>query len=220
MGIRIYKPTTPGRRHTSVETFEEVTAKSTLRRKLVVKNRTGGRNNQGKITVRHHGGGAKQFYRLIDFKQDKFDIPGVITAVEYDPNRTVRIAAVTYADGDKRYILLVEGLAVGSQVLSSRQTIKPAVGVRMPLELIPLGEMVCNIELTPGKGGAMIRSAGGAAQLMAVEGKFAQLKLSSGEVRLVPKTCLATIGQLAGQHRRNIRIGKAMFNISFYVNFL
>jgi len=209
MGIKIYKPTTPARRKTSVDDFSDLTAKRSLKNKLKIKKKTGGRNNQGKITIRHRGGGEKQYYREIDFKQNKFDIEGKITAIEYDPSRSARIAVVTYNDGDKRYILLTEGLKVGDKIIISNKAIDPEPGNRMPLEFIPVGMPVHNIELTPGKGGELVRAAGMAAQLMAIEGKFAQLKMPSGEVRLISKDCLATIGQLSGQHHRQVRIGKA-----------
>jgi len=209
MSLRIYKPTSPARRQTSVERFDNVTTKRALKNKLFTKKGKGGRNSQGKITVRHQGGGVKRFYRQIDFKQDKFDVVARVTGIEYDPNRSVRIAVLTYADGEKRYILLPEGLTVGSTVLSSLHAIKPEIGHRMPLELIPVGMMVHNIELNPGKGGAIVRSAGTAAQLMAVEGAYAQIKLPSSEVRLISKVCLATIGQLSGSHHRQVRLGKA-----------
>ncbi|MFA6534416.1 MAG: 50S ribosomal protein L2 [Patescibacteria group bacterium] len=210
MGLRIYKPTSPARRQTSVDDFKDVTAKRSLKGKLTMKSRsTNGRNNQGKITVRHRGGGAKKFYRQIDFKQDKFDVAGVITAIEYDPNRTGRIAVVTYTDGDKRYILVPDGLTVGSKIISSHQAIKPEIGSRLPIEFIPVGSLIYNIELTPGQGGEIVRSAGTAAQLMAIEGQFAQLKLPSSEIRLLPKECLATVGQTSVIYHRQIRLGRA-----------
>ncbi len=209
MSLKVYKPTTPARRRTSVERSDDITAQRSLKRKLTTRKRTGGRNNQGKITVRHRGGGAKRFLREVDFTRNKFDIPAKLTTIEYDPNRNVRIAVATYADGEKRYVLVPEGLKVGSKIISSQKGVKPEVGSRMPLEFIPVGMTVYNIELTPGKGGAIVRSAGTAAQLMAVEGKFAQLRLPSGEVRLVPKSCLATIGQLGQQQHQRVRVGKA-----------
>jgi large subunit ribosomal protein L2 len=209
MGLRIYKPTTAARRQTSVDDFSDVTSKRSLKSKIVIKKKNAGRNNQGKITMRHQGGGVKRFLRAVDFKQDKFDLPGRIVAIEYDPNRSTRLAVVNYPDGEKRYIISPEGLTVGNQVISSQKAIKPEIGNRMPLEYIPVGMMVHNIELVPGKGGELVRSAGGGAQLMAVEGKFAQLKMPSSEVRLVPKICLATVGQLSVLYHRHIRLGKA-----------
>lgn len=207
--LRLYKPTTPARRHASVADFSHITSKASLKKQLRAAKKTGGRNHHGRITVRHQGGGAKRFLRAVDFKQDKFDIVGKVTGIEYDPNRSVDLAVVTYTDGDKRYLLLPENVTVGSVMLSSRQGIKPEPGNRMPLEHMPLGVIVHNIELKPGKGGAIVRSAGTAAQVMAVEGAYAQLRLPSGEVRLVPKECAATIGQLSGQQHIHIRYGKA-----------
>ncbi len=209
MGLRVYKPTTPARRHTSVDDYKDVTSKRSLKSKLKIKKKTGGRNSTGKITVRYRGGGNKQYYRQVDFKQNKFDIEGKIAEIEYDPNRSARLAVVTYVDGEKRYILLADGLEIGSKILSSEKAIKPEVGNRMPLEFIPVGMTVHNIELSPGKGGGIVRSAGTGAQLMGVEGKFAQLKLPSTEIRLVLKSCLATIGQLSAAYHRHLRVGKA-----------
>lgn len=209
MGIRVYKPTTPARRRTSVDDFKDITAKRSLKNKLKSKKRTGGRNSQGKITIRHRGGGEKRYYRQVDFKQNKFGIKGKITEIEYDPNRSTRIAVVTYSDGEKIYILMPEGLKIGDMIMSSQEAGKPELGNRMPLEFIPIGMTVHNVELTPGKGGELVRSAGTGAQLMAIEGKFAQLKIPSGEIRLVSKNCFATIGQLSTGYHRHIRIGKA-----------
>ncbi|MFA5358781.1 MAG: 50S ribosomal protein L2 [Patescibacteria group bacterium] len=210
MEIKLYKPTTPARRRTSVDDFSDITSKRSLKNRIQIKKSQGGRNNTGKITVRHRGGGAKNFYRQVDFKQDKFDIQAKLIAVEYDPNRSVRIGVLAYADGEKRYILLPEGVKVGQVVTSSKKAIKPEIGNRMPLEFIPVGMFVHNVELTPGKGGEIVRSAGTSAQFMALEeGGLAQLRLPSGEIRAVTKECLATIGQLSGQQHRHIRIGKA-----------
>lgn len=209
MALRLYRPTTPSRRHTSVDDFSALTSRRSLKRLTTTKKRQGGRNNQGKITVRHQGGGAKRFLRKIDFRQDKFDIPAKLVALEYDPNRSVRIAVVQYTDGDKRYALLTEGLGIGAMIMSSQKAIKPEIGNRMPLEFIPVGMGVNSVELAPGRGAEMVRSAGNVAAIMAIEGAYAQLKLPSGEVRLVPKECSATIGQLSGQHQRHLRLGKA-----------
>ncbi|MBI5621854.1 50S ribosomal protein L2 [Candidatus Falkowbacteria bacterium] len=209
MAIKLYKPTTPTRRHSSVDDYKDATSKRSLKHRVMIRKKHGGRNSAGKISVRHQGGGAKQYYRQIDFKQNKFDIPGTITGIEYDPNRTVRIAVVTYTDGDKRYMLLPENLPVGAAVVSSRSAIKPELGNRMPLQYIPAGMVVHNIELSSGRGGALVRSAGAGAQLMGVEGEYAQLKLPSTEVRLVPKNCAASIGQLSSVQHQHIRLGKA-----------
>lgn len=209
MPLRLYRPTTPARRHTSVDDFSDITSRRSLKRLTRTKKRQGGRNNQGKITVRHQGGGAKQYLRQIDFRQDKFDIPAKLVAIEYDPTRSVRIAVAQYTDGDKRYVLLTEGLGVGATIMASQKAIKPEVGNRMPLAFIPVGMGVHSIEFAPGRGAEMVRSAGNVAQIMAVEGAYAQLRLPSGEVRLVPKEAAATVGQLAGQHRQHLRIGKA-----------
>jgi len=168
-----------------------------------------GRNNQGKITIRHRGGGVKRHYRVVDFKQQKFDIPGKVISIEYDPNRNARIMLVSYRDGEKCYALAYDGVKVGAQILSSQEKIAPKTGSRMPLAFIPVGMAVHNVELTKGRGGAMVRSAGSSAQLMGIEGKFAQLKLPSGEIRLVHKVCLATIGVVSNPEHKNIRWGKA-----------
>ena len=194
MGIKTYNPYTPSRRNMTGSDFAEVT-KSTPEKSLVVSlNKHAGRNNQGKITVRHRGGGAKKKYRVIDFKRNKKDgIPAKVIGIEYDPNRTANIALICYADGEKAYILAPAGLTDGMQVMSGAEA-EIKVGNCLPLENIPVGTMVHNIELMPGKGGQMVRSAGNGAQLMAKEGKYATLRLPSGEMRMVPITCRATIG--------------------------
>lgn len=208
MAIKMYKPTSPGRRGMSVSTFDEVTRttpEKSLVRRLPIR---AGRNNMGRVTVRHRGGGHKRMYRVIDFKRDKHGIPARVSSVEYDPNRSARIALVVYADGERRYILAPLGLVVGSQLMSGPEA-EVRVGNALPLRNIPLGTMVHNIELQPGRGGQMVRSAGTAAQLMAKEGDYAQVRLPSGEVRRVLLTCLATIGQVGNPDHANLTLGKA-----------
>jgi len=208
MGIRIHKPTTPGRRRSSVDTFEDITVKKPQKKLLKIKKRKAGRT-KGKITVRHQGGGTKRFIRVVDYKGDKFDIPAKVATIEYDPNRGARIALVNYADGEKRYIIAPVGLKVGDEIMSSHSKGEIQVGNRFELQHIPAGIGVFNIELEPGKGGQMVRGAGTLAQIMAVEGKHAQIKLPSGEVRLVSKNVMATIGQVSNPDYRLIRWGKA-----------
>lgn len=209
MGIKIYKPTTSARRHTSVADFKEITKTEPEKNLKVIIKKKAGRNSSGKITVRHRGGGAKRYYRMVDFKQDKFDIPAKVEAIEYDPNRSARIALVKYNDGDRRYILAPDKLKVGDEILSSQKKIEIKEGNRMPLEYIPAGMFVHNIELYPGKGGQLARSAGMNAHVQAVEGRHCQLKMPSGEIRLVLKECLGTLGQTSFPENRIIRIGKA-----------
>ena len=208
MAIRVYKPTSPARRFMSVLTFEEVTKKTPEKSLVEIKKNRAGRNNQGKITVRHQGGGNKVKYRQIDFKRNKDNIPARVAAIEYDPNRTANIALLYYADGEKRYILAPLDLKVGDTVLSGENAdIKP--GNSLPLRLIPLGTLIHNIEIIPGRGGQMVRSAGDSAQLMAKEGKFAQVRLPSGEVRMISIDAKATIGTVGNTDHSNVRIGKA-----------
>lgn len=209
MPIKLYKPTSPGRRGMSGQTFEEVTSTTPERSLVRGLRKRAGRNARGKITIRHRGGGHKRRYRLIDFRRDKFDIPGRIATIEYDPNRSARIALVVYADGEKRYIIAPLGLRVGDTVISGQRTeIRP--GNTLPLSAIPLGTMVHNIELQPGRGGQMVRSAGASAQLLAKEGaEYAILRLPSGEERLIRQTCLATIGQVGNVEHGNVKLGKA-----------
>jgi large subunit ribosomal protein L2 len=209
MAIRIYKPTTPGRRQTSVGVFTDLTNKKPEKKLIKIKKKTGGRNSSGKITVRHRGGGAKQYYRLIDYRRLKLDMPATVTALEYDPNREARLALVEYTDGAKSYIIAPVGLNVGDQVIASKERIDIKPGNRMPLEFIPLGSGIYEIEITPGKGGQLVRTAGSTAKLMAFEGKYATIKLPSGEVRLIPGTSMATIGQVSNPDAMHIRIGKA-----------
>lgn len=208
MGIKVYKPTSPGRRGMTVSTFEEITRSTPEKSLLRPAKRTAGRNNQGKLTVRHRGGGHKKRYRLIDFLRDKQDVLGRVTTIEYDPNRSARIALVVYADGEKRYILAPLGLKVGDTVVSGASADIRA-GNAMPLANIPLGTLVHNVELQPGRGGQMARAAGVYAQLMAKEGEFAQLRLPSGEARRVRLECMATIGQVGNTDHQNVSLGKA-----------
>lgn len=208
MAIKQYKPTTPARRNMSVLTFDELTKCDPEKSLVVTLKKHSGRNSYGRITVRHRGGGAKIKYRLVDFKRNKDGIQAKVSTIEYDPNRTANIALLTYADGEKRYILAPEGLKVGDVVVSgSDADIK--VGNALPLKNIPVGSTIHNIELQPGKGGQLVRSAGNSAQLMAKEGSYAQVKLPSGEVRLVRVECKATIGVVGNVNHELVVIGKA-----------
>ena len=208
MGIKKYKPTTPGQRGMTVSTFEEITAKAPEKSLTVTLKKHAGRNVRGKITVRHRGGGTRPKYRIIDFKRRKDDIPGTVKTIEYDPNRSANIALIVYADGEKRYIIAPDKLKVGDVIYSGPEAdIK--VGNALPIANIPVGTMIHNIELKPGKGGQMARSAGNAAQLMAKEDKYAQVRLPSGEVRKVLIQCRATIGEVGNADHSNIQIGKA-----------
>ena len=208
MAIKRYKPTSPARRFMSVSTYEEITTTKPERSLLEDKKRTGGRNAQGKITVRHHGGGNKRKYRIIDFKRNKDGIPATVRSIEYDPNRSANIALLVYADGEKRYILAPVGISVGDKLLSG-PTADIKAGNALALDNIPVGTMVHNIELQSGKGGQIARAAGMSAQLMAKEGKLATLKMPSGEMRYVSIACKATIGQVGNLDHEIIRIGKA-----------
>ncbi|MGI6307278.1 MAG: 50S ribosomal protein L2 [Dethiobacteria bacterium] len=208
MGMKKFAPSSPGRRFMTVSSFEEITKKEPEKSLLEPLQRKGGRNNTGRITSRHRGGGHKRKYRIIDFKRDKEGIPAKVAAIEYDPNRSARLALLHYADGEKRYILAPLGLKVGAVVSSGPQAeIKP--GNALSLQNIPVGTMIHNIEMLPGKGGQLVRSAGGVAQLMAKEGKYVHVKLPSGEVRLLPAACKATIGQIGNIEHENMTIGKA-----------
>ena len=208
MGIRTYNPYTPSRRHMTGSDFSEIT-KSTPEKSLTVsKNSKAGRNAQGKITVRHRGGGAKRKYRIIDFKRYKDGIPATVKSIEYDPNRTANIALICYADGQKAYIIAPNGLQVGAVLMNGPEA-EIKLGNCLPLSQIPVGTMVHNVELYPGKGGQLVRSAGNAAQLMAKEGKYATLRLPSGEMRLVPIQARATVGQVGNIDHELINIGKA-----------
>lgn len=208
MATKKYNPTSPARRFMTVSTFEEITKKEPEKSLLEPLRKSGGRNSYGRITVRHHGGGTKQKYRIIDFRRDKDGVKGKVAAIEYDPNRTANIALIHYLDGEKRYILAPNNLKPGDIVESGRNAdIKP--GNTLPLENIPIGTMIHNIELVPGRGGQMVRVAGNAAQLMAKEGQYAQVRLPSGEVRMVAIGCRASIGQVSNLEHENISIGKA-----------
>ncbi|MFH1456668.1 MAG: 50S ribosomal protein L2 [Patescibacteria group bacterium] len=209
MAIKIYKPTTPARRKMSIVSSSDLTKKK--REKSLTKGlpKKSGRNNSGRLTVRHRGGGARKIYRHVDFKRLRFDEVATVEAIEYDPNRNARIALVKYDDGSKSYILAFVGMKIGDKVISSLDKVEIKNGNRMPLELIPQGEMVYNVELEPQRGGVMARSAGTGVILQNVEGKYAQLKMPSSEIRLVNKACLASIGQVSNPEAKLIRIGKA-----------
>ncbi len=208
MAIRVYKPTSPARRFMSVLSFAELTKKEPEKSLTTDLRHKAGRNKQGKITVRHQGGGARRKYRIIDFKRQKDGVPAKVAALEYDPNRTCFIALLNYADGEKRYILAPIGLHTGDTVMSGPEAdIKP--GNCLPIQNIPLGTLIHNVEIKPGKGGQMVRSAGTSAQLMAKEGTYAQVRLPSGEVRKVAMTARATIGQVGNPDHENVRVGKA-----------
>ena len=208
MGIKSYNPYTPSRRNMTGSDFSEITKKTPEKSLLVSLSKNAGRNNQGKITVRHRGGGNRKKYRIVDFKRRKDGIPAVVTGIEYDPNRTANIALITYADGEKAYILAPEGLKDGMKIMNGPEA-EVRIGNCLPLELIPVGTQVHNIELLPGKGGQLVRSAGNSAQLMAKEGKYATLRLPSGEMRMVPIGCRATVGVVGNVDHNLINIGKA-----------
>ena len=208
MSIKKYKPTSPARRFMTVSGFDEITSSSPERSLLVSLNKTGGRNSMGRITVRHIGGGNRNKYRIIDFKRNKDNIPAKVQSVQYDPNRSANIALLVYADGEKRYILAPLGLSVGDTVVSG-DAVDIKVGNALPLSSIPVGTMVHNIEMEPGKGGQIARAAGGSAQLMAKEGKYATLRMPSGEMRYVLARCRATIGQVGNLEHEIVRVGKA-----------
>jgi large subunit ribosomal protein L2 len=208
MAIKKYNPTSPARRFMTVSTFEEITKTEPEKSLVEILKSKAGRNNNGKITVRHQGGGHKRKYRIIDFKRDKMDVPAKVSAIEYDPNRSANIALLTYADGEKRYIIAPNGLKVGDSVISA-QTADIKVGNAIPLKNIPVGTIIHNIELKAGKGAQLVRSAGNMAQLMAKEGEYAQVRLPSGEVRLIRLECKATIGQVGNLDHENIRVGSA-----------
>ena len=208
MGIRAYRPTSPGRRGMTVSDFEEITRSKPRRSLLRPLSQRAGRNFRGKITVRHRGGGHKRLYRMIDFKRDKFGMPARVEAVEYDPNRSARIALLLYADGERRYIIAPQGLVVGDRVVSGND-VEPRLGNTLPIAAIPQGTLVHNIELQPGRGGQLVRSAGSSAQILAKEGKYAQIRLPSGEIRLVSQRCLATVGQVGNVEHGQVKLGKA-----------
>ena len=208
MAVKVYKPTTPGLRGMTGYTFEEIT-KSEPERSLVQSPRkNAGRNALGRITVRHRGGGNRRLIRVVDYKRDKLDITARVAAIEYDPNRTSRLALLYYVDGEKRYMIAPVGLKVGDTVISGAQA-EIRVGNALPLSSIPVGTNIHNIELQPGKGGQLVRSAGGSAQLLAKEGEYAQVRMPSGEVRLIRQVCYATIGQIGNTEHSNVKLGKA-----------
>lgn len=208
MAVKKYKPVTPGQRGMTGYSFDEITKTSPERSLILPLRKTGGRNAQGRITVRHQGGGHKRFLRIIDFKRDKLVVPARVAAIEYDPNRTARLALLHYVDGEKRYILAPVGLRVGDTVVAGPQAeIRP--GNSLPISSIPVGTMIHNIEVKQGKGGQLVRSAGTAAQLLAKEGQYAQVRMPSGEVRLILQTCYATVGQVGNLEHSNIKLGKA-----------
>ena len=208
MAIRNYKPTTPGRRKMSSLVNEEITTNTPEKSLVVTIKKNGGRNNQGKITVRHHGGGEKRKYRLIDFKRNKLNVPGSVATIEYDPNRTANIALINYADGEKRYIIAPKGLTVGMTV-EAGENADIKVGNALPIMNIPVGTMVHNIELRPGKGGELARSAGSSAQILGREGNYVMIRLSSGEQRKVLGTCMATVGEVGNEDSSLVKVGKA-----------
>ena len=208
MAIKKYNPTTNGRRNMSVLTFDEITTSKPEKSLLAPLSKKGGRNNTGKITVRHHGGGHKQKYRIIDFKRNKDMIPGKVASIEYDPNRTANIALINYADGEKRYIIAPKGLTVGQTILSGNE-VDIKVGNCLPLEKIPVGTMIHAIEMHPGHGAQLVRSAGAAAQILGREGKYVLVRLTSGEVRKILGVCRATIGEVGYADHMNVNIGKA-----------
>ncbi len=208
MAVKVYKPITPGQRNKTGYTFEEITKDTPERSLIVIRKKHSGRNSYGRVTVRHRGGGNRRYVRLLDFNRDKREIPASVTAIEYDPNRTARIALLTYVDGEKRYILAPVGMKVGDKVVAgAKADILP--GNSLPISSIPVGTVVHNVELKPGRGGQLVRSAGSSAQLLAKEGDYAQVRLPSGEVRLVRQECYATIGQVGNVEHSNIKLGKA-----------
>jgi len=208
MPVKQYKPTSPGRRAMTTSTFEELTRRRPEKKLVVSRAPSGGRNNVGKMTVRHRGGGHKRAYRLVDFKREKWDIPARVAAIEYDPNRSARIALLHYHDGEKRYILAPHGLTVGETVMSGPNA-EIRTGNALPLSKITLGTQIHNIEMKPGKGGQLARSAGVVAQLMAKDPDYVQIRLGSGEVRMISAACLATVGQVGNLDHENVSIGKA-----------
>lgn len=208
MAVKKYKPITPGMRDMTGHTFEEITKSTPERSLITIKKRSGGRNAYGRVTVRHRGGGARRYIRMVDFKREKYGIPAKVAAIEYDPNRTARLALLNYADGEKRYIVSPLDLKVGDTVMSG-PTAEIRIGNSLPISNIPVGTLIHNIEMKPGKGGQMVRSAGGAAQLLAKEGDFAQIRMPSGEVRLIHQVCYATIGQVGNLDHGNVKLGKA-----------
>ena len=208
MAIKTYKPTTPGRRKMSTLVNEEITTSTPEKSLLTTIKKNSGRNNQGKITVRHQGGGVKRKYRIIDFKRNKLEVPGTVASIEYDPNRTANIALINYADGEKRYIIAPKGLKVGMKIEAGAKA-DIRVGNALPIMNIPVGTMIHNIELRPGKGGELARSAGNSAQILGREGKYVMVRLSSGEQRKILGTCMATVGEVGNEDASLVRLGKA-----------
>lgn len=209
MAVKVYKPTSPGRRGMTSPTFEEITKSKPERRLIKPKRKTGGRDNQGTISVRHRGGGNRRHLRVVDFKRDKLDIPARVAAIEYDPNRTARLALLFYADGEKRYIIAPLELNVGDTVIASKREADIRPGNALRIANIPVGTTIHNIELQPGKGGQIARAAGMSAQLLGKEGDYAQVRLPSGEVRLIRQECMATIGVVGNLDHANVKLGKA-----------
>ena len=209
MGIKRKKPITPGLRGASFDDFKDITKKKPEKSLTRPKKRISGRNNQGRITVRHRGGGAKRSIRVIDYKRDKYDVPAKVSSIEYDPNRGARIALLNYKDGEKRYIIAPVGMGVGEEVVSSKEKQEIRRGNAMPIKFIPAGIAVYNVELEPGRGGRIARGAGNSIYVMGVEGKYAQIKMPSGEIRLVKKECFVTVGQASNPDKRHIKLGSA-----------
>ncbi len=209
MGIKKKKPITPGLRQATFDDFSDITKTKPEKRLTIAKKRKAGRNSRGKITIRHRGGGAKRHIRIVDYKRDKFDIPAKVASIEYDPNRGARIALLNYRDGEKRYIIAPVGLKVGDTIMSSKKRLEVEIGNAMPIKYVPAGIAVSNVELFPGQGGILARGAGNAVYVKAVEGKHAQVKMPSGEIRLVKKDCLCTVGQASNPEKKLIKIGSA-----------
>lgn len=209
MGIKKVKANTPGRREATFDDFKDVTRVIPEKRLIVIKKKRGGRNSQGKITVRHQGGGSKRYIRLVDFKRDKFNVEATVASIEYDPNRGSRVALLHYADGAKRYIIAPADLNVGDKVMSSKELIEIKTGNALPLQFIPAGMPVCCVELEPGQGAKIARGAGNIVYVMGIEGKYAQLKMPSGEIRQVKKECLCTVGRASNPDHRHVSLGKA-----------
>lgn len=209
MGIKKVKPTTPGRRQATFDDFADITKSKPEKSLVIIKKQRGGRNSNGKITIRHQGGGVKRFIRIVDFKRDKFGVPATVASIEYDPGRGARIALLNYADGEKRYIIAPVGLVVGDKIMSAKELIEIKTGNVMPVQFIPAGVAIHNIELIAGRGAKVARGAGNSAFVMGVEGKYAQIKMPSGEIRLVKKECLCTIGRVSNPDLRHISLGKA-----------
>ncbi|NCU39514.1 50S ribosomal protein L2 [Candidatus Falkowbacteria bacterium] len=209
MGIKKVKANTPGRRQATFDDFKDITKSSPEKRLVVIKKKRGGRNASGKITIRHRGGGAKRYIRLIDFKRDKFDVEATVSAIEYDPNRGARLALLNYSDGEKRYIIAPVDIKVGDKLISSKKLVEIKNGNALPLEFIPAGMAVSCVELQPGEGAKIARGAGNVVYVMGVEKKYAQVKMPSGEIRLIKKECLCTVGQASNPDKRHISLGKA-----------